>query len=815
MLANLMQPFEPTLPRHAGQRRLALICLAGAPLALLLGLVLRATAPVPEDLRVYLSREQMIEAAQSLAASVGRVGEEAAVGLRVQKNDDGRALMLGAPLLVRQALGNVVPGQEFLVTIGEGDPAPSFHVRMNSRGQVLSFHADRFQDLGPKLKEAQALALAEKHVRGWLAYAPALVVEPLKPGVHNDEADSTFTFVARYPAEDWAKFSGKVQVRGSRVVAASLDPSFGDDLGDRYSRNRALAICLAIGAGVLLVFASFYSIRLYRRRSREQEAPRRNALVLALVVGILGGGFILLNLESFAKTDGGILPWYLALVISVALAILYMLGGLLLGAAYASGEGEIREGYPGKMTAFDALLAGRALSGNVGVSVVVGASIAAWLFLLASAVIRFPGAGDATLFDPDLAISAYGRLPWLSGLVGLPLSCALTAVTGLFVPLTFVLRNVKSTRKKWALLVVCPFVMATGMAATTPLTLAGALVAASGVAALLAPFFFHDLLSSLVSSTLFHLAINASTLMALGSHAWWNGIVQLVIVTGGLCLLASAAWNRGQVTEDEVKPAHARNLDQRLSMKAEISAAREAQLRLLPDSPPVLPGLAICACCRPVGDVGADFYDFFPLPDGRLAVFVASGGGLGVASALIIALAKGFLMSDLRRGDAPDRTLARLRELLTGRLGEVAQRARFAVAWVDPRRGTLEAARWGDMPAAWILHAGNAVSGLAFTASPTGLQVARVPLQRNDSLLFHTEGLVSALEDQSPTGLKDWLGSLRLPGDTPHGADLHALLAARLAGGSQKLLARRLSSDLTAVLLRLEEVVEPAREQVA
>jgi hypothetical protein len=815
MLSNLTKPFEPTLPRQAGHRRIALIGLAGAPLALLLGLVLRATAPVPEASRVPLSREQLLEAAQSLAASVGRMSEESSFSLRVQKNDDGRALMLGAPLSVQQALYRLVPGDEVRVSIEEGENSPSFRVTMNPHGDVLSFQAGHFRELGPKLSEAAALALAEKHVRGWLRFAPALVVEPLKPGAHGSEFDSTFTFVARYPAEDWAKFSGKIEVRGSRVVAASLEPSFGDELGDRYPRNRVVAILLSIGSVCMLVFASIYSIRLYRRRSREQEAPKRNALMLALVVGLLGGAYMFLNIETFAQSDGGVLPWYLSLLISVGGAILFMAGGLLLGAAYASGEGEIREGYPGKLTSFDALLAGRAMSSNVGVSVMVGASAAAWLFLLAAVVVRVLGNGDPTLIEAELIASAFSRVPWLTGLVALPLNCALSGVTGLFVPLTFALRNLKSGRKKWIVLCVCPFVMATGLSASTPLTVTGALLAAASVGALVAPFFLHDLLAALISSILFHLALNSSTLMALGSTTLVHGLVELLLVTGGLCILASAAWLRGPVSEDEVKPAYARNLDQRLSMKAEISAAREAQLRLMPETPPVLPGLAISACCRPVGDVGADFYDFFPLPDGRLAIFVASGGGLGVASALIIALAKGFLMSDLRRGDAPDRTLARLRELLTGRLGEVAQRARFAVAWVDPRRATLEAARWGDMPAAWVLHPGNAVSGLAFTSTAAGLQVARLPLQRNDSLLFHTEGLVSALEDQSPTGLKEWLGGLRLPGDTPHGSDLHALLSARLAGGSQKLLARRLSSDLTAVLLRLEEVVEPAREQVA
>ena len=50
--------------------------------------------------------------------------------------------------------------------------------------------------------------------------------------------------------------------------------------------------------------------------------------------------------------------------------------------------------------------------------------------------------------------------------------------------------------------------------------------------------------------------------------------------------LAFAAWKGRRYEDDEVRPTHARNIIQRLSLQAEVSAARQAQLRLLPNIRP-------------------------------------------------------------------------------------------------------------------------------------------------------------------------------------------------------------------------------------
>jgi sigma-B regulation protein RsbU (phosphoserine phosphatase) len=52
---------------------------------------------------------------------------------------------------------------------------------------------------------------------------------------------------------------------------------------------------------------------------------------------------------------------------------------------------------------------------------------------------------------------------------------------------------------------------------------------------------------------------------------------------------------------------YAKHLAERVSMQAEVSAAREAQKRLMPERLPSLRNFSIAARCHPAHEVGGDF----------------------------------------------------------------------------------------------------------------------------------------------------------------------------------------------------------------
>jgi serine phosphatase RsbU (regulator of sigma subunit) len=65
--------------------------------------------------------------------------------------------------------------------------------------------------------------------------------------------------------------------------------------------------------------------------------------------------------------------------------------------------------------------------------------------------------------------------------------------------------------------------------------------------------------------------------------------------------------------------------------------AKSVQLGLLPQMEPVLDGYCFYAHYSPAEAVGGDYYDFVPLPGGRLAIVVGDVSGKGVPGAILMA----------------------------------------------------------------------------------------------------------------------------------------------------------------------------------
>jgi len=95
---------------------------------------------------------------------------------------------------------------------------------------------------------------------------------------------------------------------------------------------------------------------------------------------------------------------------------------------------------------------------------------------------------------------------------------------------------------------------------------------------------------------------------------------------------------------------------------AELSAAREIQQHLVPASLPVLPGYRLESAYIPAQEVGGDFYQVIPQPDGCLLIVVGDVSGKSLKAAMTGALAIGAIrtlaVEDLR----PAVFLARLNQ---------------------------------------------------------------------------------------------------------------------------------------------------------
>ena len=70
----------------------------------------------------------------------------------------------------------------------------------------------------------------------------------------------------------------------------------------------------------------------------------------------------------------------------------------------------------------------------------------------------------------------------------------------------------------------------------------------------------------------------------------------------------------------------------------ELRTIAEFQQNLLPEDVPAVPGLDVAVHYRTAHRAGGDYYDFFPLSDGRLGVLVADVSGHGTPAAVLMAV---------------------------------------------------------------------------------------------------------------------------------------------------------------------------------
>jgi len=105
-----------------------------------------------------------------------------------------------------------------------------------------------------------------------------------------------------------------------------------------------------------------------------------------------------------------------------------------------------------------------------------------------------------------------------------------------------------------------------------------------------------------------------------------------------LHLLQMLAAQTGMVLEiSELAHSLAGEAAQRERANREMEIAREVQERLFPQTMPVLAGGSIAGFCRPALGVGGDYFDVFPLEDGRLGIAIGDVSGKGISAALLMA----------------------------------------------------------------------------------------------------------------------------------------------------------------------------------
>lgn len=248
--------------------------------------------------------------------------------------------------------------------------------------------------------------------------------------------------------------------------------------------------------------------------------------------------------------------------------------------------------------------------------------------------------------------------------------------------------------------------------------------------------------------------------------------------------------------------------------------AETLQRSLLPGSLPVSPDVAVAARYIPASDdveVGGDWYDFIPLPDGRLGLAIGDVAGHGIGAAASMGQLRMALRAYALEDVSPAEALVRLNNLLIEL--QPGAMATLVYGQLDPETGAVRIARAGHPPPLVVRPDGAAElieGGLAPPLGVVPLQAyaeATFDLATGSTLLLYTDGLI----ERRGEAVDDGLSRLqRVVADAP--ADLDAAcdhIVERLLSGmdvsddTALLAARRVS--LVGAPLRLHLPTQPAR----
>jgi serine phosphatase RsbU (regulator of sigma subunit)/anti-sigma regulatory factor (Ser/Thr protein kinase) len=182
----------------------------------------------------------------------------------------------------------------------------------------------------------------------------------------------------------------------------------------------------------------------------------------------------------------------------------------------------------------------------------------------------------------------------------------------------------------------------------------------------------------------------------------------------------------------------------------EMELAQQIQRSILPSGQTVAGEFVILGGHWAAAEVGGDYYDVIPLPDGNIALAVADVSGKGLAGCLITAMIFSLLRALRSLHPSPAALLAVLDE----RLGETLQRGSFVTMFygeLDSKTGRLVYSSAGHNPVLvyrgltrrieWLRSKGIPLGAIRGGAIRRTLEDSVVDLGPGDALIQFTDGI--------------------------------------------------------------------------
>ncbi|MDP9361451.1 MAG: PP2C family protein-serine/threonine phosphatase [Acidobacteriota bacterium] len=210
-------------------------------------------------------------------------------------------------------------------------------------------------------------------------------------------------------------------------------------------------------------------------------------------------------------------------------------------------------------------------------------------------------------------------------------------------------------------------------------------------------------------------------------------------------LLAIIASQSAQVIENarlyEEERAFAR-------MREQVQLAVQVQEHLLPQAAPQIPGYDIAGKSIAAQEIGGDYFDFVPMPDGRSAICLGDVSGKGLPASLLMANVQATIRLLASLGISAAETMARANSLLC-RSTPPEKFVTFFFSILDPVRHTMAFCNAGHNPP--LLFSASGHSDLRTSGLVLGMidghpyKEGSVTLAPGDVVVIYSDGVTEAV----------------------------------------------------------------------
>lgn len=194
-----------------------------------------------------------------------------------------------------------------------------------------------------------------------------------------------------------------------------------------------------------------------------------------------------------------------------------------------------------------------------------------------------------------------------------------------------------------------------------------------------------------------------------------------------------------------------RETSQRERLESELRIASQMQTALLPEAPPIVPGLKLTGMSQPSRDVGGDFFDFLELSPTKIGVLVGDATGKGLSAALLITQCASVLRTLSNDISDPGELLRRTNLEFFTRIGSTHRFVTLFLMVIDTEKGVAWHASAGHPPPMMINRRKNRYEWLSGTSNyPLGImrdtqyEVAEIQLEAGDTFVLFSDGVTEA-----------------------------------------------------------------------